>query len=221
MAGLITFTDKSDPDASFVMNTSMPSGKVANFLASVKVVNAIRHGEFKVSDEDARKAGGLGKAIKNMIGADNSRYFRLFDKLRAVQKTAVLTPPDVTGFNLPEFTICESENDVTLTSQDYGRGSVVYDVGELFDRDSPAEPSADAWKGVIQVILNAWGVAEAVAIHPDHLNSWTSCNKTTLKRLRAWTFIRATGRYAPVGNQPGVAASDRDKEWASKPFQSF
>jgi hypothetical protein len=28
--------------------------------------------------------------------------------------------------------VCESENDVTLTSQDYGRGSVVYDVGELF-----------------------------------------------------------------------------------------
>ena len=37
--------------------------------------------------------------------------------------------------------VCESENDVTLTSQDYGRGSVAYDVGELFVRDSPAEPS--------------------------------------------------------------------------------
>ena len=91
MAGLVTFTDKTDPNSSFVLNTKMPTGTVANMLSAIKVVNAIRLGECAVTDEDARRAGSLGAAIKNMIGADNERYFRLFDQLREVQTEATLT----------------------------------------------------------------------------------------------------------------------------------
>ena len=75
--------------------------------------------------------------------------------------------------------------------------------------------------GVVQVVLSAWGVAEAGAIHPDHLNAWTSNSKKTLTALRSWTFIRATGRYPPEGETPGQAASESDKEWAAKPFEDF
>jgi hypothetical protein len=221
MAGLITFADKTDPDSSFVLNTRMPTGSVANMLSAIKMVNAIRMGACAVSDEDARKVGGLGKAIKNMIGDDNDRYFRLFGQLRAVQREATLTHPNLSDHNFPEFKILDGANDVTLTSKDYGRACVVYDVGKLFNREEPADPSAEAWKGVIRVVLAAWGVAEAGAIHPDHLNGWTGCSKKALASLRCWTFVRATGRYPPEGTTPGLVASDVDKKWASQPFDSF
>ena len=108
-----------------------------------------------------------------------------------------------------------------MTRKDFGRGCVVYDVGLLFNRENPADPSEDAWKGVVQVVLSAWGLAEAGAIHPDHLNAWTSCSKKTLTALRNWTFIRATGRYPPDGETPGQEASESDKEWAANPLEDF
>ena len=122
---------------------------------------------------------------------------------------------------VPAFKICEGANDVTLTSKDFGRSCVVYDVGKLFNRESPAVPSVDAWKGVLQVILAAGGVAEAGAIHPDHLNDWTSCSKKALVNLRCWTLIRASACYPPDGTTPGKDASEQNKEWASMPFNDI
>ena len=87
----------------------MPSGRVANLLAAIKLINGFRLGECKVTEEDIRRAGGLGQAIKDIIAADNDRCYRLFDKLRAVQTEGTLTAPDIRGFNLPEFQICEEQ----------------------------------------------------------------------------------------------------------------
>ena len=78
MAGILTFADKNDPGGSFVMNTRMPDGVTANMLAFMKLVNLIRLGEWALTPEDLRKAGGLGPAIKNLICKDNERYLRLF-----------------------------------------------------------------------------------------------------------------------------------------------
>ena len=57
----------------------MPSGTLQNMHAAINVVNAIRLGECKLTDEDIRRAGGLGTAMKNMISDDNDRYFRVYD----------------------------------------------------------------------------------------------------------------------------------------------
>ena len=59
-------------------------------------------------------------------------------------------------------------------SRDFDRGCLVYDVGQLFDRMEPANPTSEAWKAVVQTVLEAWGIAEAAAIHPDLLNGVTS-----------------------------------------------
>ena len=174
MSGLLTFTDKSDPAESFVLNTRMPSGTVQNMLAAIKVVNAIRLGECKFTAEDIRRAGSLGTAMKKMITDDNDRYYRVFDRLREVQRGVKLTAPDLTGHNLPEFEICEAENDVTLTTKDYGRGCVIYDVGLLFGPEALLQPTSEAWKSLLKVVINAWGLAEAAAIHPDQINSWAN-----------------------------------------------
>ena len=45
--GLVT--DKTDPKKSFVMNTRMAAGTTANMLSAIKVVNAIRMGEYKLT----------------------------------------------------------------------------------------------------------------------------------------------------------------------------
>jgi hypothetical protein len=135
MAGLITFADKEDPSNDFVINSRMPTkGTTANMLAAIKIVNCIRMGECKVSDEDARRKGGIGNALKEMIHGDNERYFRLFEKLRKTAKAANLTAPNTGELHLPDFEICEGANDVTLKKTDWGRGCIVYDVGELFQR---------------------------------------------------------------------------------------
>ena len=42
-------TDKTDPKKSFVMNTRMAAGTTANMLSAIKVVNAIRMGEYKLT----------------------------------------------------------------------------------------------------------------------------------------------------------------------------
>ena len=91
MAGLLTFSDKTNPKGSFVMNTRMPTGKTANLLSAMKLINAIRLGECKVTEEDVRRAGDLGKALKSIVGLDNDRYYRLFTKLRSVAREAVIT----------------------------------------------------------------------------------------------------------------------------------
>ena len=221
MAGLITFTDKTNPEKSFVMNTRMAKGTIANMLSTIKVVNAIRMGECRLTPADVERASGIGCALKNMIGCDNDRYYRLFDKLRAVEKPAKLTYPDIAHLHLPDFKICETVNDVTLTSSDFDRGCIVYDVAKLFDMTEEATPSCEAWKAVVQTVLGAWGLAEAVAIHPDKLNGLTSCSKKTLNRLREWTYIRAIGRLPPNGDKSGRPATEDEKRWASNPFKDF
>ena len=143
------------------------------------------------------------------------------DMLRAVQIEATITQPDVSNDRFPAFQICEGANDVTLKKKDFGRACVVYDVGELFNKESHAEPSAEAWKGVLRVVLEAWGIAEAAALHPDHLNRWTNCSKKSIQRLRNWSYIRAAKRYPPTGTTPGILATESELAWASKPFNDF
>jgi hypothetical protein len=79
MAGLITFADKADPKNSFVMNTRMPTGIAANLLSAIKLINCIRMGECKVSDEDARKAGGDRESLE---GHDQRRQRALLPSVR-------------------------------------------------------------------------------------------------------------------------------------------
>jgi hypothetical protein len=222
MAGLITFADKKDPAGSFVMNTRMPLGKIANMLDAMKLVNLIRNGENELTKEDIRRAGGLGPALKKIIGKDDERYSRLFAMLRGVAVGGTLHPPNINDHRFPYFQICEGDNDVTLRREDYGRPYVMYDVAKLFDGEEPAEVSHGAWKVIVQTVLNAWGIAEAVAIHPD-MNEYTQCSKRTLKRLRTWTYIRLTQRYPPEYNDKSsmTEASAFDQAWASQPFDDF
>ena len=223
MAGLITFNDKTNPKGSFVMNARMPSGKTANVLSAIKVVNTIRLGECAMTDEDVRRHGGLGEALKKTIGADNDRYYRYFDQLRRVAKEGEIKPPNLAGHDCPHFEICDGPNDVTLTTKDFdGRGFVVYDVGKLFNYEEPPDLSDAAWKAIVQTVLSAWSVAEAGVIHPDLLNRWTKCSKKTLKSLRNWTYIRSTGCHPPVDDKKlGKPASREYKEWAARPFDDF
>ena len=222
MAGLITFADKEDPANSFVMNTRMPQGSTANILAAIKLVNLIRNGECELTTEDISRAGGLGQALKRIIGMDNDRYYRLFALLRGVEDGGRLHAPNLGEHNCPEFKICEGENEVTLRAEDYGRPYVMYNVAKLFAGEEPAEASDGAWKGIVQTVLSAWGIAEAVAIHPD-MNEYTQCSKKTLKNLRSWTYIRQTKRYPPEDNDASsmTEASESDQAWASLPFDDF
>ena len=107
MAGLVTFADKKQPQKSFVMNTRMPHGTTANLLAVMKLVNLIRNGECAFTAEDISKAGGVGKALKKLIGADNDRYFRSFALLRAVAVGGYIHAPNIGEHHCPEFEICE------------------------------------------------------------------------------------------------------------------
>jgi len=204
------------------MNTRMPSGKTANMLAAIKFVNAVRMGEAKFTAEDIRRADGLGVMIRDMISSDNERYCRVFHMMRAVLDNARLTHPNISAYNLPQFKLCEGENDVTLTKADFGRGFEVYKVGGLFGVEEIADPDDGAWRTVVQIVLSAWGIAEASAIHPIELNAWTKCSKKCLGNLRKWTFIRNTGYYPPNDDgTPGSPASAADREWAIVPFDDF
>ena len=141
--------------------------------------------------------------------------------LRQVAQSATITPPDLSKHSLPEFEICEGNNDVTLTRADKGRGFIVYDVDKLFNKDDPAEPSAEAWKGVLQAVMNGWTLAEAAQIHTDELHLWSGCAKKALNRLREWTYIRATGSCYPWDGHPGKKPTLAEQEWAALPFDSF
>ena len=132
-----------------------------------------------------------------------------------------MTRPNTSGHNFPCFKICKEANDVTLGETDYGNACVYYDIGQLFGRVEPIEPSQEGWKGVAQTVIGAWGIAEAASVHPQQLNGWTKCSMKTLKRLRAWTYIRATKRWPPQGDEPGEMASDSDMAWAALPFDEF
>ena len=222
MAGLVTFADKKQPENSFVMNTRMPHGTTANLLAVMKLVNLIRNGECAFTAEDISKAGGLGKALKKIIGADNEQYYRSFGLLRAVAVEGYMHAPNLGEHHCPEFEICQGENDITLRTQDFGRPFIMYNVAQLFAGDEPAEASDGAWRAIVQTVLSSWGIAEAVASHPD-LNAYTDCSKKTTRNLKTWASIRTTGCYAPDGSDTSTMreASEVDKEWASKPFNEF
>ena len=223
MAGLLTFADKNDPAGSFVMNTRMPDGTTANMLAAIKLVNMIRLGECAFISKDIRRAGGLGLALKSMIGNDNERYSPLFGKLLGVARPGYLQRPKLDEHQYPDFEICEGSNDVTLRTEDYGRGYVMYDVAKLFDGDEPAEPSDGAWRGIVQTVVSAWGIAEAVAIQPEEMNRYTSCSKKALRNLRTWTFIRNKGCYPPDDDESTTMteSSESDKSWAAEAFNDW
>ena len=220
MAGILTFADKNDPGGSFVMNTRMPDGVTANLLALMKLVNLIRLGEWALSPEDLRKAGGLGPAIRNLIGKDNERYMRLFPMLAGVRRAATLTAPRLDRYQYPQFEVCEGPDDVTLRTRDFGRGYILYDIAKLFAGDEPAEVTDGAWRGLLQTVVSAWGLAEAAAILPEEMHAYTGVSKKTCKSLSTYMYIRHTGRHAPSGDDASTmtGASDSEKEWAMLPF---
>ena len=118
----------------------------------------------------------------------------------------------------PKFQVCEGANDVTVKTEDFGRANIFYDDGKLFDNQEPFEMTAEAWEGVLQGVLEAWGLAEAVSLHPDQMNTLTSCSMKTLKQLRNWSYIRATGHYPPSDTKPSEKATKKDLAWAAKSF---
>ena len=138
------------------MISRMPDGTTGNFLGLLKLVNLIRQGEFGLSAEDLRKAGGLGPAIKNLIGKDNERYLRLFPMLRDVARSAKLMAPNLAHHQYPEFEVSEGPDDVTLRTRDFGRGYILYDIAKLFAGDEPAEVTDGAWRELLQTVASAW-----------------------------------------------------------------
>ena len=222
MAGVLTFADVKEPDNSFVVRTRMPSGTVANFRTAISLANLIRQGECNVSDDDVKRYGSLGMAFRAAISSDNDRYYRSFDQLREVVCACTLTRPNLQGKDLPCFKICEGDGDVTLKQADYGRGCEAYDLNRLFsgDEDQQAELDDGPWKAILRAVVSAWGIADAAAIDPEMLNKWSKCSKGTLKKLRLWTFLRATQQYPPTkADEPGMKGSEADLAWAAKPFE--
>ena len=97
----------------------------------------------------------------------------------------------------------------------------MYDVDKLFNKDDLAEPSAEAWKGELQTVINGLTINEAAQIHTDQLNVWTGVSKNVLNSLRDWPYIRATGNCYPWDGQPGKEPTQSQKEWAALPFNGF
>lgn len=222
-AGLSTFVDKKDPAASFVLNTKMPTGEAASMLSAVKIVNLIRTGEFPESIVDVAKAGSPGIAIKAIIQDEGDRYYRLFSKLRYVERKTTISRPNAASAELcPEMVICENEDDVTLGEKDFGGCHCsVYDVGTLFSNEEPADPTDDAWRAVINAVLETWTLAEACSIDPESLHTWTGLKKSTCTALQMWTYIRAIGKHAPRDGLPVRPASASELEWAAAPFEGY
>ena len=104
--------------------------------------------------EDISKAGGVGKALKKLIGADNDRYFRSFAMLRAVAVGGIIHAPNLGEHHCPEFEICEGKNEITLRAQDFGRPFIMYNVAQLFAGDEPAEACDGAWRAIVQTVLS-------------------------------------------------------------------
>ena len=222
MAGLIAFADKQNPEKSFVVKTRMPSGKTANLLSAIKLVNMIRLGEFPFSDEETRRHGGIGEAIKSFIAEDNERYYRNFDMLRGVAKSGTITYPAVDRDCYPEFRVSEEENSAFLRSCDSGdRGFIYFDVGELFDNKDEPQPPDCAWIHVLNAIVERWSLAEAVCIEPHKLNEYTGCSIRTLKQLKNWIHIRVTGHWPPIDDSPPAGADATDRAWAAEQFIVF
>ena len=136
MAGLIAFADKQNPEKSFVVKTRMPSGKTANLLYAMKLVNMMRLGEFPFSEGEIhdRRHGGIGEAIKSFIAEDDVKYYRNIEMLRRNVKGGTIKYPDVDRYKpMPEFKVRQGKNDVTLKPRDKNRAFAYYDVGKVFN----------------------------------------------------------------------------------------
>ena len=98
---------------------------------------------------------------------------------------------------------------------------VYYDIGKLFEHADAALKTDESWKAILNMIFDAWGLAEAAAIHPEELNDCTNCKKDTLRRLRKWTYLRSTGHHPPdpdTNDTLGRKGSPTELEEAAKPF---
>ena len=121
---------------------------------------------------------------------------------------------------MPEFKVCQEENDVTLKLRDQNRAFAYFDVSKVFGKDDESEPTDECWKAILNMIIEGWGVAEAVCIFPEKLNEWTTCSKKDMTKLRNWTHVRATGCWPPAS--PGAPMEKADPTtiaWAAEPFQ--
>ena len=103
MAGQLVFADKRDPAASFVVKARMPSGTTQNVLSAIRLANLVRIGECRVTDEDVKRHGTLGKAFRAVIEFDNEMYYHSFDILRKNMATSTLVEPDISNYTLPDL----------------------------------------------------------------------------------------------------------------------
>ena len=127
----------------------------------------MRLGEFPFSEGEIhdRRHGGIGEAIKSFIAEDDVKYYRNIEMLRRNVKGGTIRYPDVDRYKpMPEFKVCQGKNDVTLKPCDKNRAFAYYDVGKVFNKDDESEPTDAAWKAIINMIIEAWSVAEAVSI---------------------------------------------------------
>jgi hypothetical protein len=214
--------NKKNPAESYVINTRMPSRTMQKFFAVIKVVNAKCMADYSMTQEDIDRGVDLGQKIKRQMNiTKDDRCLRSLDDLRHVQRGAILTAPK--DLNQSGFTICERSEDVTLTSKDFGRGFIFYNVKALFGETNVKNPTEAMWKGIMQVLLEAWGEAEAKVIDPEFLNSCTKCPKKVIIKLRQWIYIRSTGYHPPERGATGKGneATEKEKKWASEPFEDF
>ena len=97
---------------------------------------------------------------------------------------------------------------------------VYYNVKRLFGESLDAPMGSDIWKTVLHLILDAWNLADAAAIHPQEMNEMAGGSVGVLMRLRDWTHIRKTGKHFPDENYPDedYTADDATRKWAAAPF---
>ena len=78
-----------------------------------------------------------------------------------------MVKPDISAYSLPDVKICESENDVTLKTADFGRQCSVYDLNKVFEKETIAEIDDGAWKGLLTAVIYNWSIADAaVSCYP-------------------------------------------------------
>ena len=96
MSGAIVVCHREGRDLSFLKNMKIPNGKAVNLFSFLKLLNALRTGNMRLSTDALEgQIEAFLICFRDIITRDNKVARRVFDAFKVLKITKVVCPPNL------------------------------------------------------------------------------------------------------------------------------
>ena len=208
MQGLLSVIDRTATKNSVVVRICMPSGRMANVVSLMKMINCMRTGNFTITEEAMTSLQHLATNLRTIIARDNRMAAAGLKQIGATETAAAAKSPEYLMGGCGEWCFAEEPCDLTLRERDTGTLKRFLNVKDIMNSTCSMECTRAVVSAVCKVVFACYGMAEVDTLLFPALKEDSGISGADLQAIVQWVAVRKTGNWAD-----GSTCKAKDKQW--------